>query len=70
MIDIVILIYCAWAIYAGWKLLNGRFELLEREGVGYKILKFACIGIVGIFYGAVYLILLFLKFMGFLERNL
>ncbi len=67
---IAALVYYVWAIYSGWKLLNGRFEFLEREGAGYKILKFICISIVGIFYGGIYLILRFLQFVGFLERNL
>lgn len=68
MFEIVCLIYMVWAIYAGWKFVNGRFPFLEQKGAGYKVLKGVCVVGSGIFYGIVYLFLLIFKFIDYMAH--
>lgn len=58
---IIMIAYFIWAIYSGWKFMNGRVAFLEQEGVIYKLLKFICAYVVGLVYGMFYLILLIFK---------
>ncbi len=66
MYEIIAMVYMVWAIYAGWKFVNGRFGFLERNGVGYKVLKCICVVGIGIFYGAIYLMVLMWRFINFM----
>lgn len=62
-------IYVLWAVFAGCEFMNGRVQFLERDGIGYKVLKFLCVLVVGSVYGMIYLVVLLLKFMGIMERE-
>jgi hypothetical protein len=52
----------------GWKFVKGRFPFLEQKGVGYKVLKGACVAGIGFFYGFVYLIVLVLRFIDYMAH--
>ena len=61
MIEIIFLIYCVWAIYSGYKYVNGRWEYLERKKPLNVILKFLMIVLIGAWYGFINLIVLLIK---------
>lgn len=65
---IILLIYMAWAVYAGWKFVNGRFLFLEQEGTVYKVLKALCVIGIGSIYGGIYFVILILRFMNLMEN--
>lgn len=70
LLEVIASVYALWAVFAGCEFMNGRVEFLERDGIGYKLLKFFCVLVVGTVYGAIYLFVLFLKFIGFMEKEL
>lgn len=70
MAEVFISIYIMWAVFCGCEFLNGRVEFLERDGLFYKILKFICACAVGMVYGVIYFFILFLNFIGILEKEL
>lgn len=51
---LIFLVYSAWAVYSGYKMVNGRYAWLEQEGIVNVICKWlAIIGmgyILGVFY--------------------
>ncbi len=67
-VELIMLAYFAWAMYAGWKYMDGRVPALEKKGIGYKAIKIVCAYIVGVIYGAIYIIILILKFLGFMSK--
>ncbi len=60
VIAIIVVIYSAWAIYSGWKVLTGRSAWLDTRApvnVLVKILLSVALGyVIGVFY-LIYLIL-------------
>lgn len=66
--EIILLIYVVWAVYSGWKFMDGRFAVLEQKGILYKIIKFIGAWMVGMVYGAIYLIILIFRFLGLMSR--
>ncbi len=60
---IIILIYTAWAIYSGYKILSGRSEWLDRHTPLNIMIKIILSIIVGYFIAAFYLIYLIFKFV-------
>lgn len=66
MESILIIAYMIWAIYIGWRFMDGRVKMLEQEGVGYKVVKFLCAYLVGGVFGVFLLVYWFFR----LARNL
>lgn len=58
IVFIVILAYAVWAVYSGWKIMNGRFEFLEQKTIPIRILKVSSIILVGSVYGVINLTVL------------
>lgn len=58
IVFIVILAYAVWAVYSGWKIMNGRFEFLEQKTIPIRILKVISIILVGSVYGVINLTVL------------
>lgn len=58
---LIFLAYSALAIYSGYKMVNGRYAWLERDGIGTKICK--CLVVLGAGYviGVFYLIWLIIR---------
>lgn len=68
METVLILVYTAWAIYSGYKVLSGRSEWLDRRAPLNIIVKIALSVVVGYVIAAFYLIYLILKFLGVMSR--
>lgn len=51
---ILAIVYVAWAMYSGWKYINGRYKILEQDGIVFLFLKIAASLVVGLFYGVYY----------------
>lgn len=60
---ILLLVYIVWSTYAGWKVISGRVEWLERNETVNRIVKALIALVLGQFIGAFYLIYLILKLM-------
>ncbi len=58
---VLLLIYMVWSTYAGWRVLSGRSEWLERDATLNKVVKVIVCFFVGQIIGAFYLIYLILK---------
>lgn len=58
---IIVLIYSAWAIYSGFKVLTGRSAWLDTKAPVNMIVKIALSVVVGYVIGVFYLIYLILK---------
>lgn len=58
---VLILAYMAWSVYAGWKVLSGRSEWLDRNAPLNKVVKFIVCFAVGQVIGTFYLIYLIFK---------
>ncbi len=54
--EIILLVYLIWAVYSGWKFMDGKVAFLEREGLVYIVLKILCSGSIGLIYGIIYLV--------------
>ena len=61
IVIIIVLIYTAWAIYSGYKVVSGRSEWLDRKEPASMIVKFGLALILGYFIGAFYFFYLILK---------
>lgn len=60
---LLLLIYMVWSTYAGWQVVSGRIEWLERDATVNKVVKaIVCFGI-GQLIGAFYLIYFILKLL-------
>lgn len=68
METVLILVYTAWAIYSGNKVLSGRSEWLDRRAPLNLIVKIVLSMIVGYVIAAFYLIYLILKLFGVMSR--
>ena len=72
IIWIVFIVYFVWAIYSGYKFVNGRFEFLEQKKPLNKILKIIAIILIGLVYGFInmfrLLILGIIKFLHFMAN--
>lgn len=65
---IVLIVYTAWAMYSGYKVVSGRSEWLDRkEPVNIAAKVVVSIG-VGYIIAAFYLIYLILKFLGAVSK--
>lgn len=53
---VFLLIYMVWSTYAGWKVLSGRSEWLEKDATLNKVVKVIVCFFVGQIIGAFYLI--------------
>lgn len=61
ILGIILVVYLAWAIYSGWKFMDGRVRFLEKRGIVYLALKIWCSGTIGLFYGFVYIFVVIRK---------
>lgn len=61
VIAIIVIIYSAWAIYSGFKVLTGRSAWLDTKAPVNMIVKIVLIVVVGYVIGVFYLIYLILK---------
>lgn len=52
---IIAILYVAWAIYAGNRVLTGKSQWLDGEGAANKTCKFILAFIIGMFIGAFYI---------------
>lgn len=59
---LIFVIYSAWAIYSGYKFINGRYECLERNETKSKVCKGLAILGAGYVIGAFYFCSLVIKF--------
>lgn len=60
-VAIIVLIYSAWAIYSGFKVLTGRSAWLDTKAPVNMIVKILLSVVVGYVIGAFYLIYLIFK---------
>lgn len=51
---LVFIVYSAWAVYSGYKVINGKYEWLERENAVNKVCKGLAILGAGYVIGAFY----------------
>lgn len=65
---LLILVYTAWAIYSGYKVLSGRSEWLDKKSPLNMAVKIVLSIGVGYIIAAFYLIYLILKFLGFMSK--
>lgn len=69
---VVFIVYLIWAIYSGYKFVNGRFRFLEQKKPANKVLKVLAIIIIGFIYGFInmfrLLILGIIKFLHFMAN--
>ena len=63
--DVLIIIYLIWAIYAGWRLVTGKSVWLDYKTPVSMICKFIVAFFVGGVAGIFYLIYLVFRFVGF-----
>jgi uncharacterized membrane protein YwzB len=63
VISIIVIVYMIWAIYSGWKFINGRFDFLEKKEAQYKILKVIIAILIGIVYGFINMFIALLKWI-------
>ncbi len=68
MINIILIIYTVWAIYSGYKVVTGRSVWLDGTGVLNIICKAIISVAVGYVYGAIYLLVIIIKFLGTMCR--
>lgn len=72
VIYLLVVAYCVWAIYSGWKIINGRFEFLEEECALNKILKILTVLVVGSVFGLINMLILvfkgIFKFLDFMRK--
>lgn len=61
--ELVVILYSAWAIYAGYRFMTGRSEWLERDAPLNKIAKIGISVLVGYIIGAFYLFYLIAKYV-------
>lgn len=61
VIAIIVIIYSAWAIYSGFKVLTGRSAWLDTKAPVNMIVKIVLSVVVGYMIGVFYLIYLILK---------
>lgn len=59
--EILYYLYLIWALFAGWKFMNGRINFLEQKGILYILLKVIVSWIVGLVLGLLLLILYIAK---------
>lgn len=61
---IILIVYTAWAIYSGYKMVSGRNEWLDRKApVNIAVKAVVCV-VVGYIIAAFYFIYLILKLFG------
>lgn len=53
--------YAIVALIVGWKYMDGRIAYLEKDGAGYKVLKFICAWVVGGLFSVFLFIYLFYR---------
>ncbi len=58
---LIFIIYSAWAIYSGYKFINGRYEWMERNETKSKVCKVLAILGAGYVIGAFYFCSLVIK---------
>ena len=67
MLEIILIVYTAWAVYSGYQVISGRNEWLDRRAPANIAVK-VVLSLVGYFIAAFYLIYLILKFLGFMSK--
>lgn len=65
---IILIVYTAWAIYSGYKVVSGRNEWLDRKAPVNMVVKAVVSIVVGYIIAAFYLIYLILKFLGAVSK--
>lgn len=68
VITLIVIAYSAWAVYSGWKFMQGRVAYLEQPGVLNKILKALCAILVGYVVGVLQFIALIFKGLSFFTK--
>lgn len=68
METIILIVYTAWAIYSGYKVVSGRNEWLDRKQPVNIVVKAVVSIVVGYIIAAFYLIYLILKFLGAVSK--
>lgn len=63
MFYLLALLYCAWAIYAGYQFLSGRSLWLDDDALLNRVVKLAASVAVGYVIGAFYLIYFIWRFI-------
>mgnify|MGYP004638225675 CR=1 FL=1 len=61
VIAIIVVLYSAWAIYSGWKVITGRSAWLDTKAPVNVIVKILLSVFIGYVIGVFYLIYLILK---------
>lgn len=61
MVYVIFLVYCVWAIYSGYKFVDGRWAFLEKKKPLNVILKILMIIIMGSWYGFINLLYYIIK---------
>ena len=59
---IIFLVYSVWALYSGYKMINGKYEWLERQETTNRVCKWLVILGAGYVIGAFYLVWAVIKF--------
>lgn len=65
--EMIFMIYMAWAIYSGYKVMSGRSEWLDKRAPVNMIVKFIVSTIVGFMIAVVYLVYLVFKLAGIIS---
>ena len=59
---IIFLVYSVWAVYSGYKMINGKYEWLERQETTNRVCKWLVVLGAGYVIGAFYLVWTVIKF--------
>ena len=65
--EMIFMIYMAWAVYSGYKVMSGRSEWLDKRAPVNMIVKFIVGTIVGFIIAAFYLLYLIFKHAGIIS---